>query len=139
MDDTDRELIAALREDGRASVATLARKLGVSRGTATNRLRQLETSRVILGYSVRLQTDAMPDQVKAWMSVKVEGTQTRAVIDRLLGEAGIVALHDTNGRWDLLAELRVASNAELSALLDRVRRIKGIVTTETDILLATYR
>jgi DNA-binding Lrp family transcriptional regulator len=139
MDDTDRALIALLREDARASVATLAKKLGVSRGTATNRLRKLEETRVILGYSVRLQADAMPDQVRARMGVKVEGNQTRAVIDKLLGEAGVVALHDTNGRWDLLAELRVASNAELSALLERVRRIKGIVTTETDIQLATYR
>jgi DNA-binding Lrp family transcriptional regulator len=139
MDDVDRSLIALLREDARASIATLAKKLGVSRGTATNRLRKLEESRVILGYSVRLQADAMPDQVRARMGVKVEGNQTRAVIEKLLGEAGVVALHDTNGRWDLLAELRVASNSELSALLERVRRIKGIVTTETDILLATYR
>jgi DNA-binding Lrp family transcriptional regulator len=139
MDDTDRALITLLREDARASVATLAKKLGVSRGTATNRLRKLEEARVILGYSVRLQADAMPDQVRARMGVKVEGNQTRQVIDKLLGEAGVVALHDTNGRWDLLAELRVASNAELSALLERVRRIKGIVTTETDIQLATYR
>jgi DNA-binding Lrp family transcriptional regulator len=139
MDDIDRSLIALLREDARISVATLAKKLGVSRGTATNRLRKLETTRVILGYSVRLQADAMPDQVRARMGVKVEGNQTRAVIEKLLGEAGIVALHDTNGRWDLLAELRVASNSDLSALLERVRRIKGIVTTETDILLATYR
>jgi DNA-binding Lrp family transcriptional regulator len=139
MDDIDRSLIALLREDARTSVATLAKKLGVSRGTATNRLHKLEETRVILGYSVRLQADALPDQVRARMGVKVEGNQTRAVIEKLLGEAGIVALHDTNGRWDLLAELRVASNSDLSALLERVRRIKGIVTTETDILLATYR
>ena len=52
---------------------------------------------------------------------------------------GVAALHDTNGRWDLLAELRASSNAELSAVLERVRLIKGIASTETNILLATYR
>ncbi len=139
MDDTDRALVALLRQDARMNVATLAAKLGVSRGTVTNRLRKLEDSHVIVGYSVRLRPDAEPDQIRAWMGVVVEGNQTRAVIASLLGEPGVAALHDTNGRFDLLAELRAASNAELSGVLERVRLIKGIASTETNILLATYR
>jgi DNA-binding Lrp family transcriptional regulator len=139
MDDTDRALIALLRRDARTNVATLATKLGVSRGTVTNRLRKLEDEHVIVGYSVRLRPDAEPDQIRAWMGVLVEGNQTRAVMASLLGEPGVATLHDTNGRWDLLAELRAGSNAELSAVLERVRLIKGIANTETSILLATYR
>jgi DNA-binding Lrp family transcriptional regulator len=139
MDDTDRRLIALLRKDARSSIATLAAKLGVSRGTVTNRLRKLEDEHVIVGYSVRLRPDAEPNQIRAWMGVLVEGNQTRAVMASLLGEPGVAALHDTNGRWDLLAELRAESNAELSAVLERVRLIKGIANTETSILLATYR
>jgi DNA-binding Lrp family transcriptional regulator len=139
MDDTDRELIALLRKDARLSVATLAAKLRVSRGTVTNRLRKLEDEHLIVGYTVRLRPDAEPNQIRAWMGVLVEGNQTRAVMSALLGEPGVAALHDTNGRWDLLAELRAESNAELSAVLERVRLIKGIANTETSILLATYR
>jgi DNA-binding Lrp family transcriptional regulator len=139
MDDTDRDLIALLRKDARTSVATLASKLGVSRGTVSNRLRKLEDEHVIVGYGVRLRPDAEPDRIRAWMGVLVEGNQTRAVMASLLGEPGVVALHDTNGRWDLLAELQAGSNAELSAVLERVRLIKGIANTETSILLATYR
>jgi len=139
MDDTDRALIALLRNDARTNVATLAAKLGVSRGTVTNRLRKLEDEHVIVGYSVRLRPDAEPDRIRAWMGVLVDGNQTRAVMASLLGEPGVAALHDTNGRWDLLAELQAASNAELSAVLERVRLIKGIANTETSILLATYR
>jgi len=139
MDDTDRQLIALLRADARTSVATLATRLGVSRGTVSNRLRRLEDAHVIVGYRVQLRPDAEPDAIRAWMGVVVEGNQTRAVIASLMGEPGVAALHDTNGRWDLLAELRAASNAELSAVLERVRLIKGIASTETSILLATYR
>jgi DNA-binding Lrp family transcriptional regulator len=139
MDDTDRALIALLRRDARASVATLAARLGVSRGTVTNRLRKLEDAHLIVGYTVKLRPDAEPDLIRAWMGVLVEGNQTRAVVAALLGEPGVAALHDTNGRWDLLAELRASSNAELSAVLDRVRLIKGIANTETSILLASYR
>jgi DNA-binding Lrp family transcriptional regulator len=73
------------------------------------------------------------------MSVAVEGNQTRAVIASLLGEPGVAELHDTNGRWDLLAELRATSLAELSQVLERIRLIRGISSTETSLHLATYR
>jgi DNA-binding Lrp family transcriptional regulator len=139
MDDTDRELISLLRQDARMPVATLAAKLGVSRGTVDNRLRKLEDEQVIVGYTVRLKPEAEPDRIRAWMGVLVEGNQTRAVIASLLGEPGVEALHDTNGRWDLLAELRAGTMADLSSVLERIRLIKGIANTETSILLATYR
>lgn len=139
IDDTDRALIALLRQDARASIATLAAKLKVSRGTVTNRLRRLEDGHVIVGYAVRLRPEAEPERVRAWMGVRVDGNQTRAVVAALLGEPGVAALHDTNGRWDLLAELHAASNAELSAVLERVRLVKGIAHTETSILLTSYR
>jgi len=57
----------------------------------------------------------------------------------LLGEPGVAALHDTNGRWDLLAELEAASMSELSQILERIRLIKGIRSTETNIHLTSYR
>lgn len=139
MDDTDRELISLLRKDARTNIATLAAKLKVSRGTVTNRLRKLEDEQVIVGYTVRLRPEAEPERIRAWMGVVVEGNQTRAVIASLLGEPGVEALHDTNGRFDLLAELRAQNMAELSQVLERVRLIKGIGSTETSILLTTYR
>jgi DNA-binding Lrp family transcriptional regulator len=139
VDDIDRQLIALLRRDARTNVATLAAKLGVSRGTVSNRLRKLEDTQVIVGYSVRLRPDAEPNLIRAWMGVLVDGNQTRAVVASLLGEPGVAALHDTNGRWDLLAELRAETMTELSQVLERVRLIKGIANTETNILLTTYR
>ena len=139
MDDTDRKLIAMLRKDARTTVATLATRLGVSRGTVTNRLRKLEDEQVIVGYTVKLRPDAEPNQIRAWMWVLVDGNQTRAVIASLLGEPAVATLHDTNGRWDLLAELRAQTMAELSQVLERVRLTPGIANTETCILLASYR
>ncbi|MBK9134524.1 MAG: Lrp/AsnC family transcriptional regulator [Betaproteobacteria bacterium] len=139
MDDIDRQLIALLRRDARMSIAALAAKLGVSRGTVGNRLRKLEDNQVIVGYSLRLRPDAQPDCIRAWMGVRVDGNQTRAVVASLLGEPGVESLHDTNGRWDLLAELRAENMAELSQVLERVRLTKGIAQTETSILLATFR
>jgi DNA-binding Lrp family transcriptional regulator len=139
MDSTDLALIGLLRGNARASVATLARKLGVARGTVTQRIHRLEDAGVIVGYTVRLRPDAEPQTIRAWMGIAVEGNEARAVIASLLGEPGVATLHDTNGRWDLLAELRAADLQELSRVLERIRLIRGISQSETSIHLQTYR
>ena len=139
MDETDHQLIALLRQDARLTVAALATRLGVSRGTVTNRLRKLEDDSVIVGYTVRLRPDVKQSEIKAWMSIAVEGNQTRSVIASLLGEPGVATLHDTNGRWDLLAELRAEHLQDLAKVLERIRLLKGISNTETSIHLETYR
>jgi DNA-binding Lrp family transcriptional regulator len=139
IDSTDQRLLALLRQDARLPVAALAAKLGVSRGTVNNRIAKLEKGGVIVGYTVQLRPDARPDEIRAWMGIEVEGNRTREVIANLLGDPGVAALHDTNGRWDLLAELRAGTMSGLSQVLERIRLLKGIRGTETSIHLATYR
>jgi DNA-binding Lrp family transcriptional regulator len=139
MDEIDQRLISLLRQDARLTVAALASKLQVSRGTVTNRIRRLEDEGVIVGYTVRLRPDVQHNEIKAWMSIAVDGNQTRTVIASLLGEPGVATLHDTNGRWDLLAELRAETLQELAKVLERIRLLKGISNTETSIHLETFR
>ena len=139
MDETDHKLLSLLRQDARLTVAALATRLQVRRGTVTNRIRRLEDDGVIVGYTVRLRPDVQHNTIKAWMSIAVEGNQTRTVIASLLGEPGVATLHDTNGRWDLLAELRAETLQELAKVLERIRLLKGISNTETSIHLETFR
>lgn len=139
MDALDQQLIGLLRTNARLSVAALAHKLKVSRGTVTNRVARLEKEGVIVGYTVRLRPDAQPNEIHAWTSIAVEGNETRTVIASLLGEPAVAKLHDTNGRWDLLVELRAVNLTELSTALERIRLIKGIQSSETSIHLKTYR
>ena len=138
MDTLDQQLLALLRIDARTSHATLAKKLGVSRGTIANRLSRLERTGLIIGYTVRLRPEAKPEEIRAWVSIAVEGDRTREVVRALLGEPALTSLHDTNGRWDLLAEVHAASLDELAKVLERIRKIKGIETTETSIHLQTF-
>jgi DNA-binding Lrp family transcriptional regulator len=105
MDTLDHRLLGLLRIDARTSVADLAKKLNLSRATVGNRIKRLEQSGVIVGYKVRLRPDAQPQDIKAWMSIAVEGDKTREVVRALLGQPAVTSLHDTNGRLDLLAEL----------------------------------
>lgn len=139
MDALDRELIARLRANARTPVADLAHALKVSRSTVSNRMAKLEREGVVTGYTVLLKPDSHTHRIVAWMSIQIEGNDSRRVMLSLLGEPGVTALHGTNGRWDALAELQADSLAELSNVLERVRLIKGIQNTETSIHLSNFR
>ena len=137
MDDIDRRLISLLGANARQSVSALAAALHISRGTVNNRLRRLEETGVVQGYTVRLSSDVPGTGIRAWMCIRVEGNAIKQIVRRLLSEPGVIAVYDTNGRWDLLAELSAPSPTELSELLNRIREYKGIGGTETNIHLAT--
>jgi DNA-binding Lrp family transcriptional regulator len=139
MDDTDHKLLALLREDARTPVATLARKLAVARGTVQNRLTRLENDGTIVGYTVRLKPHVEEQRIRALMTVVVEGNRTEAVIKALRGEPAVSALHTTNGRWDIVAELRADSLEEFDRVLARIRLLEGISSTETSLLLSTRK
>jgi DNA-binding Lrp family transcriptional regulator len=139
VDDIDRQLIATLRDDARTAVATLAKRLGVSRGTVQNRIDRMMREGAILGFTLRLPPETDAHRVRAVMAIAVEGERTSAVMAALKGFPEIEAVHTTNGRWDLMADLNAESLTAFSAALDGIRQIKGIATTETSILLATTR
>ena len=58
MDTLDQQLLGLLRADARATVATLAKKLDVSRGTINNRIARMEDDGIIVGYTVRLRPES---------------------------------------------------------------------------------
>jgi len=139
MDDTDRKLIALLRENARTPVATLARKLNVARGTVQNRLSRLEDDGTIVGYTVRLRPHVEEQRIRALMTVVVEGNRMEAVIRALRGEPAVSSLHTTNGRWDIVAELRADSLEEFDRVLARIRLLQGVSSTETSLLLSAHK
>src|ERR1700756_2915906 len=139
MDDTDRQLIGLLRNDARASGASLAKALGVSRGTVQNRMQRLSTNGTIHGYTARVEPDAAESGIHAFMTVAVEGNQVDAVIKALRGEPAVTALYSTNGRWDIVAELQADSLEGFDRVLGRIRLIEGISQTETSLLLSTFK
>ena len=139
LDDLDRRLIALLRADSRAPAATLAKSLKVSRGTVQNRVDRLLNRGFIQGFTVKTRPDVEAHRVSAIMSIAIEGERSAAVVASLRGVPEVAAVHTTNGRWDLIAELEVENLAAFSATLDNVRQIAGIAATETSILLATQK
>ncbi len=139
MDDLDRRLIAQLRLDARAPIATLAKRLGVARGTVQNRIARLETDGTIAGYTVRLKPQTEVDQVSGIMTIAVEGNHLERVVRVLRGDPAVAALYSTNGRWDLVAELRADNLEAIDEVINRIRSIESITRTETSLLLSSYK
>ena len=139
IDDTDRELISLLRQDARTPVATLATKLKVARGTVQNRMKRLERDGVIVGYTVRVKPQAEAHRIRALMTIVVEGNRGAEVLRALRGHPNVTGLHSTNGRWDLIAELRADTLEAFDRALGNIRLIEGIASTETSLLLSTHK
>lgn len=139
MDDIDRELISILRADARTPIVALAKKLKVARATVQNRLTKLEASGMILGYTVRVRPEAESQRVRALTTIEIEGNNGESVRRLLRGNPNVVALHSTNGRWDLIAEIRAESLEGFDRVLNLIRKIEGIANSETSILLSTHK
>jgi DNA-binding Lrp family transcriptional regulator len=139
MDDLDRQLIGLLRGNARLPVATLAKRLKVARGTVQNRIGRLERDGIIAGYTVRLRAPDEDRRIVALMLLAVEGPSVEEVLAALRGDPAVSALHTTNGRWDIVAELRADTLEEFDRVLGRIRRIEGVSTSETNLLLSTLK
>ncbi len=139
MDDLDRSLVTILRHDGRRSISDIALELGLSRATVRSRIARMERDGDIIGYTVILRADAVSMPVRGLTMLEVEGRRTAQVIDALAGFPEVAAVHTTNGKWDLVAEISAQGLTDLDAVLRRLRLIPGVTGSETSLLLATPR
>lgn len=137
LDQSDRNLLASLKRDGRASITKLAIDLGLSRATVQARMEKLVKSGAIERFTILLDPALDMDVIRAVMMIELEGTMTRSVTRTLKHMDAIVALHTTNGTWDLVAHIETSNLPEFDQVLRKVREIKGVLNSETSLLLNT--
>ncbi|MGA7327290.1 MAG: Lrp/AsnC family transcriptional regulator [Rhodomicrobium sp.] len=139
MDDTDRRLLALLRENSRMPIASLAAILGVSRATVQKRLDRLIAEGTIAGFTIKTKAGAEPSRVRAVMMIEIEGERSGPVLRSLRGYPEVTAVHRTNGRWDLVVELSTDGLDAFDRALHRIREMKGVASSETSLLLSTQK
>lgn len=139
MNKTDEQILGLLRDNARISITALAQTLKLSRATVQKRIELMETTGIITGYTVRLKPDAQKDLIRAWMHIIVDGNKSTHVIKALRIDPAVETLHTTNGKWDLLVELKSDDLESFDRILDRIRTIPGIKNSETSILLSTHK
>jgi len=141
LDNIDRQIIGILRTDARTSVSNIAQQIKVSRATIQNRIDKLEKSGVITGYTALISAAGNQNlaSVRALMNIELVSANTDKVKSLLLTEPSVCAIHTTNGRWDMVAELQATSLESFDKILGRIRAIPDITSSETNILLSSTR
>jgi DNA-binding Lrp family transcriptional regulator len=137
IDDTDRALLARLRDNARASTAELARQLGIARTTVQSRLARLERERVIVGYTVVVPDEAEAALVRAQVMITARPKQSGGIEAALRKIPQVRTLHSVSGPFDLIAVLAAESIGALDRLIDRIGALDGVERTTSAIVLST--
>lgn len=129
MDKKDEKILEYLQKDGRASYTEIAEEIGVSEGTVRNRVEKMQENNTIEKFTIETGTKGS----KAVVMVQLE---TGRDIDQVLEDfPHPVQIMEVTGEYDLVLEIERPSNQEINELLDEIRSIEGVDSTETYMVL----
>jgi len=137
LDPLDRQLLDLLKVNARLPMVKLAKALGCARSTAQLRLKALEDTGVITGYTVGVTANRSAPGIRAMVLISIESKNEPEVVRALTKRHEITKLYSVSGRYDLCALVSTESTHELDAVIDKMRLIKGVIETFSTILLAT--
>ena len=138
MDDTDRQIVALLREDARRSYLDVGRHVHLSAPAVKRRVDRLERDGVILGYGARVNWRALGDAIESLIEIYCADRTSPADVGRSLSTVDeIISAFTVSGEADAVIRVRVDSIDHLERLVERLRRDPNIVRTRTLIVLST--
>lgn len=143
IDKIDLKVLEALKEDSRATVRTIAKKINMPITTVHNRLRKLKSEQVIKKFTIEPDYEKLNQPVLALVSAVIDHEKLldnkngiESLKKKLRGFSGVEKIYALTGDVDIILFVRVASIKELDQfLVKELRNIKGIVKTTTQIVL----
>lgn len=137
LDPIDQKLISALRGNGRASTAELARLVGRSRTTVQARIERLERDGVIIGYTARLAPEREQGAVRVHVMIKIEPKKEAAVGAALRAMGEVRVLHSVAGVFDMIVVAAADTVGQIEGVIDRIGALEGVERTTSSIILST--
>jgi len=138
VDSVDRQLVKALRSNGRASYAELGRLVGLSGPSVQERVRRLEDRGVVTGYHADVNAHALGLGVTALIGILLSDSTSHDEITHLLEE--VREIEDCwfiAGDDSFMVKVRSGDMDGLSEIIGRLQRIPGVARTRTTIVLST--
>ncbi len=120
IDSVDKKLLDALIANARTSNAELARIVGLSAPSVSERIKRLEESGIILGYTVKINPDALGLPLSAWLRIRPIPGELHKVADILRDMPEIVECDRVTGEDCFVARVHVPSVADLEVLIDKL-------------------
>jgi Lrp/AsnC family leucine-responsive transcriptional regulator len=139
LDDIDRLLIRELMADGRATLSNLAEKANLSVSAVQSRVRRLEARGVILGYTAKVDPEALGQLLSAFVAITpLDPSQPDDAPALLQYVPGIEECHSVAGEESYILLVRVGSPRDLEQLLQEIRATANVRTRSTIILQTFY-
>jgi DNA-binding Lrp family transcriptional regulator len=136
VDTLDRQLIELLKVNSRLPVVKIAQALGCARSTVQLRLKALEASGDITGYTVSLARRQSAG-INAIVLISADSNSEADVVRTLSRRHEVSKLFSVSGRYDLCAMVHADSMEEIEKVVDRVRNVAGVNDTLTSMVLST--
>ena len=132
-DKIDEKIIGYLKEDSRESFVYIGKKLKLSESAVRRRVKNLVDSGTIKKFTVELGEENITSAI---VLVSVDSaTDTSKVSLKLAKLEGVKTVYEITGQYDITTIMSATSIAEINNTIDALRKISGVVDTNTVIIL----
>jgi len=132
-DKTDEKIIRYLKEYSRESFVDIGKKLKLSESAVRRRVKNLVDSGTIKKFTVELSEE---NATSAIVLVSVDSTtDTSKVSLKLVKLEGVKTVYEITGQYDITVIISASNIAEINSTIDALRKIPGVVDTNTVIIL----
>ena len=138
MDKTDEQILTILREDSRLPFVEIAAKVGLSEAAVRRRVANLVKERTIRRFTIDVDEPQTATSAVTYVSVS-PAAPTADVSRKLKSVKGVETIYETTGPFDIAAIIKGASISEVNKSVEEIRRLEGVLKTETTIILRTIR
>ena len=140
LDQVDRDILAMLQQDGRASASHIAQEIGMSIPAVTDRIKKLQESGVIMGFTALLDHRKMGRDVSAFITVISESSAHYSdVVIQANKTPEIVQCFTTTGNGSHVLLAVTENTTSLEKLLRIIQGWPGVMRTETQMILSSYK
>lgn len=138
LDQTDRLILARLRQNAREPIVSLARAIGLSRTATQGRLAKLERIGAIAGYTV-VEPSPLAGRAAAYLHLRLEpGRQCEQVVPHLLGVAGLAGIDAVSGPIDLVVLVEADSVEGIEGARAAMELAPGVAEVTTHIVMKRH-
>jgi len=132
-DKVDERIIGYLKEDSRESFVDIGKKLKLSESAVRRRVKNLVDSKTINKFTIELGEENVTSAI---VLVSVDSaTETSKVSLKLAKLNGVKTVYEITGQYDITTIMSASSIAEINNSIDALRKITGVVDTNTVIIL----
>ena len=136
-DKIDDKIIGYLRDDARESFVEIGKKLKLSESAVRRRVKNLVDSGVIEKFTVEM---GETNTTSAIVLISVDSaTDTSKVSTKLTKLEDVKTVYEITGQYDISVIIRSGNIAEINICIDELRKIQGVIDTNTVIILRTIR